>query len=86
MEFGRSPYLKFQGIHWPTKDEPDREAQELGLGRLAATMDSDEEDSAEEDDEGASPTGADATIFDDDISGFEGLLTFFYIFINVGTP
>ncbi len=36
-------------------------------------MDSDEEDSAEEDDEGASPgNGADAGIFDDDDPGFEG--------------
>jgi hypothetical protein len=36
-------------------------------------MDSDEEDSAEEDDEGASPgNGADPGIFDDDDPGFEG--------------
>ena len=62
-----------QGIHWPTKDEPDREAQELALGRLAATMDSDEEDSAEEDDEGVNPASTESGIFDVEDSGFEGL-------------
>jgi len=61
-----------QGIHWPTKDEPDREAQELALSRLAATMDSDEEDSAEEDDEGGSPASTENGIFDVDDPGFEG--------------
>ena len=66
--------IPLQGIHWPTKDEPDREAQELATAssRLAATMDSDEEDSAEEDDEGGSPTGTDNGIFDDGDPGFEG--------------
>ncbi len=39
-----------KGIRLPGKDEPDREAQELA-GRHAATIDSDEEDSAEEDDD-----------------------------------
>ena len=42
------------------------------MGRLAATMDSDEEDSAEEDDEGASPTETAAGILDDEDPGFEG--------------
>ena len=73
FKLAKSTFLSIQGIHWPAKDEPDREAQELALGRLAATIDSDEEDSAEEDDEGASPgNGADAGIFDDDDPGFEG--------------
>ena len=45
--------VETQGIRLPGKDEPDREAQELLrlISRQAATMDSDEEDSAEEDDE-----------------------------------
>jgi hypothetical protein len=45
--------IETQGIRLPGKDEPDREAQELLrlFARQAATMDSDEEDSAEEDDD-----------------------------------
>ena len=45
--------VETKGIRLPGKDEPDREAQELArlLSRQAATMDSDEEDSAEEDDD-----------------------------------
>ena len=45
--------VETKGIRLPGKDEPDREAQELLrlFSRQAATMDSDEEDSAEEDDE-----------------------------------
>jgi hypothetical protein len=35
-------------------------------------MDSDEEDSAEEDDEGGSPVATDNGIFDDDAPGLEG--------------
>ena len=45
--------VETRGIRLPGKDEPDRDAQELLklISRQAATMDSDEEDSAEEDDE-----------------------------------
>ena len=45
--------VETKGIRLPGKDEPDREAQELLrlFSRQAATMDSDEEDSAEEDDD-----------------------------------
>ncbi|XP_059098666.1 testis-expressed protein 2-like isoform X2 [Tigriopus californicus] len=43
--------VETNGIRLPGKDEPDREAAELLIKRPAATMDSDEEDSAEEDDD-----------------------------------
>ena len=45
--------VETQGIRLPGKDEVDRDAQEILrlVSRQAATMDSDEEDSAEEDDE-----------------------------------
>ena len=45
--------VETRGIRLPGKDEPDRDAQELLklISRQAATMDSDEEDSVEEDDE-----------------------------------